>query len=164
VLEVPIESFVVVGKDAESFVADVPGDNEERLDRMSIALDQAKVVDVFEGAAPPKDQLVFVRDPLSKGSIDEFLTGAEIVVVVLRPLLDPTRLGAEFDAWLIGLDGSGRMLKSDWDDSGEERINALMEWAAASRIGPADAVAWAARGLAGISDDPLAEEAASIIG
>jgi hypothetical protein len=164
VLEVPIESFAVIGKDAEAFVADTPGDEEERLDRMSVALAEAVVVDVFEGAAPPEERIVFVRDPLSKGSIDEFLIGIETVVVVLRPLLDPTRRGAQFDAWLIGLDSSGSMLRSDWEGDGEGRIGALMEWAAESGIGPAEAVAWAARGLAGVSRDPLAEEAASIIG
>ena len=164
VLEIPIDAFSVVGKDAESFVADVPGDEEERLDRMSIPLDQMLVVDVFEGAAPPAAQVVFVRDPLSKGSINEFLEGVETVVAVLRPLLDPTRRGAEFDAWLIGLDSSGRMLRADWDGSGEERMGALMEWAVESGVGPADAVAWAARGLGGVSTDPLAQEAAAIVG
>ena len=163
VLEVPIESLAVIGKDAEAFVADTPGDEEERLDRMSVALDDAAVVDVFEGAAPPEPRIVFVRDPLSKGSIDEFLVGTQTVVVVLRPLLDPTRRGAEFDAWLIALDGSGSMLRSDWEGDGAERIGALMEWAVGSGIGPAEAVAWAARGLAGVSTDPRAEEAASIV-
>ncbi len=163
VLQVPIEGFVVVGTDAESFVADTPGDSEERLDRISISAEDALVIDVFAGAAPPGRELVFVRDPLSKGSIDEFLVGVETVVVVLRPLLDPTRRGAEFDAWLIGLDGAGRMLRADWEGSGEERIGALMTWAGDEGIAPAEAVVWAARGLAGVSADPLAEQAAAII-
>lgn len=163
VLQVPISAFEVVGTDAESFVADTPGDSEERLDRISVAAEDALVVDVFTGAAPPGQDVVFVRDPLSKGSLDEFLVGVETVVVVLRPLLDPTRRGAEFDAWLIGLDGAGRMLRADWEGSGEERIGALITWAGDEAITPAEAVVWAARGLAGVSTDPLAEQAASII-
>jgi hypothetical protein len=162
VLEVSVTDLTVVGKDAESFVADAPGDSEERLDRMSVSADEAAVVDVFVGAASPGQEIVFVRDPLSKGSIDEFLVGVETVVVVLRPLLDPTRRGAEFDAWLIGLDPAGRMVRADWEGTGKERMGALMLWAADKGVGPAEAVAWAARGLAGVSTEPLAEAASSI--
>ena len=163
VLAVPIEHLDVVGKDAEAFVADAPGDDEERLDRFSVAIDNVEFVDVFSNTTPPDDPIVFVRDPLSKGSIDVFVPGLSDVVVVMRPLLDPTRRGAEFDVWLIGLDGDGRMIRADWEGSGLDRMADLMDWAVTTGTSPADAVAWAARGLAGVSDDPLAREAAAIL-
>lgn len=106
----------------------------------------------------------FVRNPVARGAMSPLVDVSDSVVVVLIPLLDPTRVNQfQLDAALIGIDGDGNLVGSDYDEATERRLQALFEWARDQGFGPAESLASAARGIVGTDATATDIEAASIL-
>ena len=92
------------------------------------------------------------------------LEQAETVVVILIPLIDPTRdFGVGFDAFFISLDASGTVVAADYPDDTGERLNDLFEFGRNEGYQPAEILAIAAQGVNADPPSSLEQEAVAIL-
>lgn len=118
---------------------------------------------VVYASTPIPEPFEFVRDPLSAGGLDAFLAGVDRVLAVVYPLIEPTPGGRVLSGVLIGLDRSGRVVRTDWNDDGDARITALLEWGHGRGLTVLDTLELAVWGLGGLEPSPEADEAAGFL-
>ena len=157
IIQVPAVALEPVARDRYGFTNP---DSEATLDVFEVNAAAAGRFEVFE--APRADPIEFVRNPVSLGALVNVLDSAETVVVILIPLIDPTRdFRIAFDARFISLDGA--VVASDFSDETMERLDDLFEFGRAEGLDPAEILAIAAQGVN--ADPPAAfeEEAVAIL-
>lgn len=143
IIQVPAAALEPVARDRYGFTNP---DSEATLDVFSVDAAAAGRFEVFE--APRADPIEFVRDPGSLGALVNVLGSAETAVVILIPLIDPTRdFLIAFDARFVSLDGSGSVSASDFSDETMERLDDLFEFGRAEGLEPAEILAIAAQGV-----------------
>ena len=119
---------------------------EATIDVFDVDAAQASRFDVF--TAPRGESIRFVRNPVSRGPLTGVLDAADSLVIVLIPLLDPTRdFGVDFDAFFISLDASGRVVAADYPDGAIDRLDDLFEFGRQEGYQPAEILAVAAQGV-----------------
>lgn len=152
VLEVSPVAVRFVGRDVAGNVSDVGNTAEPRVLIYEVDAADARILDPFPGAAPPPATIRFGRDSLSVMSLDLMAEDADRLLLLLRPLLDPTRGGVGFEALAVALDSSGRVVASDWSGDDAARLEAVLgDDPAASLAALVGAVArW-------VKGDPLSE-------
>lgn len=159
VIEVPVAAAEPITRDRYGFTNP---NSEATLDVFSIDASTAERFDVFE--APRGDPIEFVRNPVSLGALGNLLDPAETVVVILIPLIDPTRdFAIGFDAFFISLDAAGLVVAADYPDDTQERLSDLFEFGRGEGRSPAEILAIAARGLNADPPSPLEEDAVAIL-
>jgi len=118
--------------------------------------------EVFD--APRADVIEFVRNPVSLGALANVLDPAETVVVILIPLLDPTRdFWVDFDAFFISLDSAGSVVAGDYPDSTIDRLDELFEFGREEGRQAAEILAIAAQGVNADPPSPVETEAVEIL-
>lgn len=156
VMGAPVDALVMEGRDISGDVID-PVNAQPRLEVFRLV--SGDVV-FLQGATAPAGDLIFSRDPLAQGPSAPLLAQASTVVAVIRPLITPTVGGVVFDAWLIALDESGRVVASDWDGAEHETLVRLL----ASGEDPLEILAVAVEALAARQlGRPVAPDATGIL-
>ena len=119
----------------------------------------------FEVFSAPRDDVIeFVRNPVSRGALANVLDPADSLVVILIPLLDPTRdFRVDFDAFFIALDESGAVVASDYSETTTERLDELFDLGRGSGLEPAEMLALTARAINAESPTGLESEALAIL-
>ena len=156
IIEVPAAAVQPVARDRYGFTSP---NSEATLDVFEVDASLADRFDVFE--APRADLIEFVRNPVSLGALANVLGPADTVVVILIPLLDPTRdFRVGFDAFFIALDPSGTVVATDYPEETGDRLDRLFEFGRAEGYEPAEVLALAARGVN--ADPPSTFEAEAV--
>lgn len=154
VVEFPASEAVSSAKDRLANTSEI----ENRLDVIRPSTPSTEAV--FD--TDPPVPFEFVRDPLNSGSLPAFVQGAERVIAILHPLINPTPNGRVLSGRLVAFDASGVVLRTDFDDDGDARVDALVEWGAGIGVSALEALALAADGLNDRGDD-LAAAAAAVL-
>lgn len=155
VVEFPASSAVSIGKDRAATASEI----ENRLDVIQPGADA--VIESIYDTDPPAP-FEFVRDPLDTGSLVAFVEGADRVVAVLYPLINPTPNGRVLSGRLVAVDPDGSVLRTDFDDDGDAAVADLVDWGRELGIEPGRALALAVDGING-RGDARADEAASVL-
>ena len=134
VVEVSPEAVTFVGRDVAGNVAEVGNDPEPRVFVYEVNAADARILATFPEAGPPPDTIRFGRDSLSFAPLDVLTAGADRVVLLLRPLIDPTRGGVGFEALAVAVGADGQVLASDWQGEDEARLEAVVDGDAAGRL------------------------------
>lgn len=159
IIQIPASAAEPVARDRYGFTNP---DSEATLDVFEVDASTAQRFDVFD--APRADPIEFVRNPVSRGASANVLEPAETVVVILIPLIDPTRdFGVGFDAFFVSLDAAGSVVASDYPDDTGERLQQLFEFGRSEGHQPAEILAIAARGLNADPPSPSEDEAVGIL-
>ena len=159
IIQGPAAVMEPVGRDEYGFVRS----QEPTLDAFTVATDTVARFGTFADPAI-RTQLSFVRNPVSRGPLGRVLDTSEFVIVIMIPLLDPTRaLGIGFDAAFIGLDADGNVVASDFDAATDTRLQALFDEGRSRGMSPAEILASAAIGLNGGTITGLQSDAATLL-
>lgn len=159
VIEVPVTAIEPVARDRYGFTSP---NSEATLDVFEVDASLAARFEVFE--APRADPIEFVRNPVSLGSLANVLDPAETVVVILIPLIDPTRdFRVDFDGFFISLDAAGRVVAADYPDDTAERLDDLFEFGRQEGYQPAEILAVAAHGVNADPPSPVEADAVGIL-
>ncbi len=159
IIEVPAAAAEPVARDRYGFTNP---NSEPTLDVFEVEASVAERFDVFE--APRADPIEFVRNPVSLGALANVLDPAETVVVILIPLIDPTRdFGVGFDAFFVSLDPSGGVVAADYPEDAVERLDQLFEFGRTEGYEPAEILAIAAQGVNADPPSPVEAEAVEIL-
>lgn len=137
---VSAERIEVVGRDAPHADVDV-GTTEPRLDILQI--DVAASHPVYSDLPALGSPVRVVRDPLSYGATRPVLDDADLALVLVIPLLDPTRSGIPFSGRLVTLDAERALLRADLDAPDLDPLARVL----ASQGDPAENLAETIRGL-----------------
>ncbi len=136
--------------------------SEATLDVFEVDASQAERFEVFE--APRADPIEFVRNPVSLGALANVLDPAETVVVILIPLIDPTRdFRVGFDAFFVSIDGSGSVVAADYTDDTRDRLSELFEFGRNEGYEPGEILAIAAQGVNADPPSALEQETVAIL-
>jgi hypothetical protein len=143
VVELPASELVQVGRD-------IPGevqapDAEARLEVVEIP-EGARLVPTFDDN-PIALPILAVRDPLGMGSLAARLDGSDRVLVLVSPLLVPTRGEIDYSIRLVAMAG-GVVVSADWSDDATERLAGILD-------GEADPVEVLVRTVGVLADDQL---------
>lgn len=157
IIQAPVGAVEPVARDRYGFTSP---SSEATLDVFEV---DASLVDRFEVFdAPRADPIEFVRNPLSLGAVANVLDPADSLVVILIPLIDPTRdFRVGFDAFFIALDGSGSVVATDYPEETGDRLGRLFEFGRAEGYEPAEILAIAAQG---VNADPPSQVEAEAVG
>lgn len=148
-----------IGRDRYGFTSP---NAEATIDVFEVEADQVDRFDIF--TAPRSDSIRFVRNPVSQGPLTGVLDPADSLVIVLIPLLDPTRdFGVDFDAFFISLDASGAVVASDFTASTNTRLDGLFDLGRTSGLEPAEILAISARAVNTDSPAGIEAEALSVL-
>lgn len=144
VAELAPSELVEVGRD-------IPGevqapDAEARLEVLEIP-EGARLVPTFDDASAPSLPLLAVRDPLGRGSLGARLEGADRVLVLVIPLLVPTRGEVDYSARLVAI-ADEAVVGADWSDDATERLAGILD-------GDPDPVAVVVRTVGALADEEL---------
>lgn len=159
VIEAPAAAMEPVGRDRYGFTS---ANAEATIDVFEVEAADASRFEVF--SAPRDDVIEFVRNPVSRGALANVLDPADSLVVILIPLLDPTRdFRVDFDAFFIALDESGAVVASDYSETTTERLDELFDLGRGSGLEPAEMLALTARAINAESPTGLESEALAIL-
>lgn len=160
VAQVNAELMEPVGRDRYGFTNP---SSEPTLDVFEVDARSADRIGVYP-TPPESDRIRFVRNPVSRGALGTILDEADSVVVLMIPLLDPTRdLDVNFDAFFVALDSDGEVVSSDYSDETTELLSELIVYGTSQNLRPVEVLAAAARGLNAEAPTDLEREAAAII-
>ncbi len=161
VVEVSREEISFVGRDVAGNVSEVGNNPEPRVLVYEVAAAGARILDTFPGAGPPPATIRFGRDSLTFAPLETLTAGADRVVLLLRPLIDPTRGGVGFEALAVALGPDGRVVGSDWQGLDAAHLEAVVgDDAAASLEMLVEALSRRARGETLSEDDRALLDAA----
>jgi hypothetical protein len=159
IIQVPAAAVEPVARDRYGFTNP---SSEPTLDVFEVGASRAERFEVFE--APRADPIEFVRNPVSLGALANVLDPADTVVVILIPLIDPTRdFRIAFDAFFVSIDGSGSVVAADYTDDTRDRLNELFEFGRNEGYRPAEILAIAARGVNADPPSALEQETVAIL-
>ena len=160
VAQVGVDLMEPVGRDRYGFTNP---SSEPTLDVFEVDARSADRIGVYP-TPPESDRIRFVRNPVSRGALGTILDQADSVVVLMIPLLDPTRdLDVDFDAFFIALDSDGDVVSSDYSDETTELLSELIVYGTSQNLRPVEVLAAAASGLNAESPTDLERQAAAII-
>lgn len=137
IVQVPAEFAEPIGRDRYGFTSP---NSEATLDVFRV---EASVVERFEVFEAPRGEVIeFVRNPVSLGALANVLDAADSIVVILIPLLDPTRdFGVDFDGFFVALDSAGSVVAADYPATTIERLDELFEFGRREGDAPAEILA-----------------------
>jgi hypothetical protein len=159
IIQVPAEAAEPVARDRYGFTNP---SSEPTLDVFEVGASAAQRFEVFD--APRADPIEFVRNPVSLGALASVLDPADTVVVILIPLIDPTRdFGIGFDAFFVSLDGAGSVVAADYPEDARNRLDELFEFGRGEGLQPAEILAIAAQGVNADPPSALQQEAVTIL-
>lgn len=159
IIQAPAAAVEPVARDRYGFTNP---NSEATLDVFEVDASLADRFEVFE--APRADPIEFVRNPLSLGAVANVLEPADALVVILIPLIDPTRdFHVGFDALFIALDGSGSVVATDYPEDTGDRLDRLFEFGRSEGYDPAEILAIAAQGVNADPPSQLEAEAVRIL-
>ncbi len=159
VIQVPAAAVEPVARDRYGFTN---SNSEATLDVFEVDASVTDRFDVFE--APRADPIEFVRNPVSLGALANVLDPAETVVVILIPLIDPTRdFRIAFDAFFVSLDSTGSVVAADYPDDAKGRLDDLFEFGRTEGYEPAEILAIAAKGVNADPPSALEQRAVAIL-
>ena len=160
VAQIDVELMEPVGRDRYGFTSP---SSEPTLDVFEIDARSADRVGVYP-TSPGDERIRFVRNPVARGTLGGILDPADSIVVLMIPLLDPTRdLHVDFDAFFVALDAEGDVVASDYADETTELLSELIEFGNGENLRPVEVLAAAVRGLSVEEPSDLERRAASII-
>ncbi len=160
VAQIDVELLEPIGRDRYGFTNPT---SEPTLDAFEVDARVADRVGVYP-TPPGSDMIRFVRNPVSRGVLGTILDSADSIVVLLIPLLDPTRdLRIDFDAFFVALDVDGNVVASDYADETTEILSELIEFGQTENLRPIEVVAAAVRGLNGEAPTDVERDAAEIV-
>lgn len=156
IIQLPAAAAEPIGRDRYGFTNP---SSEATIDVFSVDASVAQRFEVFD--APRADPIEFVRNPVSLGALANVLDPADTLVVILIPLIDPTRdFSVDFDGFLIALDSTGTVVATDYPDDTGQRLDQLFEFGRSEGREPAEILAIAARGVN--AAEPTATESESL--
>jgi hypothetical protein len=148
-----------IGRDRYGFTNP---NSEATIDVFEMDAAQASRFDVF--TAPRSDSIRFVRNPVSHGPVAGVLDPADSLVIILIPLLDPTRdFLVDFDAFFISLDASGAVVASDYPDSTNATFDSLFDLGRREDLEPGEILAITAQAINAETPVGIEAEALSIL-
>lgn len=159
IIAIPVSQAEPIGRDRYGFTNP---SSEATIDVFSVDASAAERFEVFD--APRGDPIEFVRNPVSLGALANVLDPADTLVVILIPLIDPTRdFGVDFDGFMIALDSTGAVVAADYPDDTQERLEQLFAFGRDEGHEPADILAIAAIGVNAAEPTTVESEAVSIL-
>lgn len=159
IIHIPASAAEPIGRDRYGFTNP---NSEATLDVFEVAAAGVDRFEVFQ--APRADPIEFVRNAPSLGALANVLEPAESVVVILIPLLDPTRdFRVDFDARFISLDGSGSVVAADYPDATIDRLGSLFDFGRGEGYEPAESLAITAQGINSDVPSPIEDQAVTIL-
>ena len=159
IIEIPVAAAEPIGRDRYGFTNP---NSEATIDVFEVDAALASRFAVFE--APRADVIEFVRNPVSLGALANVLDPAETIVVILIPLLDPTRdFGIDFDAFFVSLDGAGSVVAADYPEATIERLDGLFDFGRDGGYQPAEILAIAAQGVNATTRTAFQDQAIAIL-
>lgn len=160
VAQIDVGLMEPVGRDRYGFTSP---SSEPTLDVFEIDARSADRLGVYP-TSPGDERIRFVRNPVARGALGGILDPADSVVVLMIPLLDPTRdLDVDFDAFFVALDAEGNVVASDYADETTELLSELIEFGEGESMRPVEVLAAAVRGLSVEAPTDLERRAAAII-
>ncbi|HEY5651192.1 MAG TPA: hypothetical protein VIW46_07050 [Acidimicrobiia bacterium] len=159
IVQIPASAAEPIKRDRYGFTSPSA---EATIDVFDVDAAQASRFDVF--TAPRGESIRFVRNPVSRGPLTGVLDAADSLVIVLIPLLDPTRdFGVEFDAFFIALDASGAVVASDYESSTNSRLDALFRLGRGAGLEAGEILAITAQAVNAENPSGIEAEALSIL-
>ncbi len=125
VVEVDPAAVRFVAKDVAGNVAEVGNTGEPRVLVYEVSAADARILDTYPQTPPPSSTIRFGRDSLSFRSLEQLTEGASRMVVLLRPFVEPTRGGVEFEGLVVAVAADGRIVGSDWRGEDAARLEAV---------------------------------------
>ncbi len=125
VVEVDPAAVRFVAKDVAGNVAEVGNTGEPRVLVYEVSAADARILDPYPGTPPPPSTIRFGRDSISFRSLEQLTEGASRVVILLRPFVEPTRGGVEFEGLVVAVAADGRIVGSDWTGEDAARLEAV---------------------------------------
>lgn len=160
VAQIGVDLMEPIGRDRYGFTNP---SSEPTLDVFEIDARSADRLGVYP-TPPGSDLIRFVRNPVSRGVLGSILDQAESVVVLMIPLLDPTRdLQVDFDAFFIAMDADGDVVASDYSDETTQLLSDLIVYGSSQDLRPVEVLAAATRGLSAEAPTDIEREAAAIV-
>lgn len=160
VVQIDVELMEPIGRDRYGFTNP---SSEPTLDVFEFEAQSADRLGVYP--TPPDGDLIrFVRNPVSRGTLGGILDPADSIVVLMIPLLDPTRdLDVDFDAFFVAINADGEVVASDYSDETTQLLSDLFIYGDSQDLRPVAVLVAAVRGLATEAPTEVEREAAAII-